>query len=1309
MSSRIGIDKTFEFLEKLSSGAKEVVEREEALTRQHSLKRGDAQRAHDEELERTRAQADGEIAALEAEHEKARKRIESRRESRRERIAQAQRSVKWAGFREIEEDENRGKGRVQKGLLKVSRERDAAVAETQETRAGFTEAISGEWEKWEELNSTAFDLFRGMGKFQNRLPGEDFADDAPEPDPESGASSLLESLRKRGQETEADQARYRRKLLPLFFRGFPVWLLVLLILLGFVVAYFLAPQFGRDDFTPKNVAIWCGASLGAVALLYCLGLAAAARLANGIVDSLIELRRALHNADATSEEETRLESERIVAEAEKNAAELQAEWKKVIQDAEDARAPIAQAADKHVERVQAKWAELSGAQVAALEVRQREALAELREKHDWLERGMIERHEHDCQERDKTYKAAWDRLVADWEAVVKPAYADAAADLKESDDRFPAWDDPRWADWSPPEDFLDETRFAHMNVVMDKLCAELPKDERLALPGGGNEFTFPFSLAYPDKGCLLLESEKSGREEMIGALNNIVLRLLANSPPGRISLTVADPVGLGQSFAGLMHLADHGEHLINGKIWTQTGQIEQRLNELNEHIEKVIQMYLRNEFETIADYNREAGNIAEKYHFLIVADFPVNFSHSAVSKLLSIAATGAKCGVYTLIHWDRRQKLTEDATVDDLRANSVCVNSMGLSFALQNRMVTGARFKLDPPPSPEFAIDLIHKIGKASVDSNRIEVPFHQVAPPPEFLWSRETTRELVVPIGRTGATKLQNLSIGRGTCQHTLIAGKTGSGKSTLFHVIVTNLALWCDPDQVEFYLIDFKKGVEFKRYATARLPHARVIAIESDREFGLSVLRRLDDELRERGELFRSLGAQDIAGYKRAGGTRPMPRTLLMVDEFQEYFIEDDKIAQEASLLLDRIVRQGRAFGMHVILGSQTLGGAFTLARATLGQMVIRIALQCNEADSYLILDDSNPAARMLTRPGEGIYNDSAGAPEGNHPFQIVWLSDEVRDEYLDKVAAKAKETGREFATPVVFEGNAPAEVAENDALRRFLNAETVERRGAVSAYLGAPNSIKGPTEAVFQRQSGCNLLVVGQRDEATLSMLAVSLISLAAQFPKDAARFVVLDGSPPESSERAYLERVVGILPHEVLLPKYGDLGEVLGDLEREMKSRDEAGGDPPARVFILIHGLQRFKKLRYEEDFSFSLDDDDDGDSKPGTALNNIIMEGAAAGIHVIASCDTLNNVNRSLNRKAITEFEMRVIFQMSANDSAALIDSPKGGDLGLHRALLYNEQEGRLETFRPYALPEGGWLEEAAGKFAGPGWRDDAAS
>ena len=80
--------------------------------------------------------------------------------------------------------------------------------------------------------------------------------------------------------------------------------------------------------------------------------------------------------------------------------------------------------------------------------------------------------------------------------------------------------------------------------------------------------------------------------------------------------------------------------------------------------------------------------------------------------------------------------------------------------------------------------------------------------------------------------------------------------------------------------------------------------------------------------------------------------------------------------------------------------------------------------------------------------------------------------------------------------------------------------------------------------------------------------------------------------------------------------------------------------------------------------------------------------------MIATVDTYNNLNRFLSRKALSEFEMRVIFQMSQNDSAALVDSPAASNLGLHRALFYNEHEGYLETFRPYGLPGNAWLEEA---------------
>ncbi len=162
-----------------------------------------------------------------------------------------------------------------------------------------------------------------------------------------------------------------------------------------------------------------------------------------------------------------------------------------------------------------------------------------------------------------------------------------------------------------------------------------------------------------------------------------------------------------------------------------------------------------------------------------------------------------------------------------------------------------------------------------------------------------------------------------------------------------------------MQYFLLDFKKGVEFKVYADSGLPHARVIGIESEREFGRSVLQRLDAELQTRGERFRAAAVQELSEYRARTG-EVMPRLMLVVDEFHRTFSRDDRLAAECTVLLDRLVRQGRSFGMHVVLSSQSLAGAQSLPRATLGQMAVRIALQCSESDAVLILSDDKHRAR-------------------------------------------------------------------------------------------------------------------------------------------------------------------------------------------------------------------------------------------------------------------------------------------------------------------------------------------------------------
>jgi hypothetical protein len=171
---------------------------------------------------------------------------------------------------------------------------------------------------------------------------------------------------------------------------------------------------------------------------------------------------------------------------------------------------------------------------------------------------------------------------------------------------------------------------------------------------------------------------------------------------------------------------------------------------------------------------------------------------------------------------------------------------------------------------------------------------------------------------------------------------------------------------------------------------------------------------------------------------------------------------------------------------------------------------------------------------------------------------------------------------------------------------------------------------------------------------------------------------------------MERVAAANPQGVTMVKLNEVTTELDALAAELKRRMDGASADASEIFVLLHGLQKFNKLRHEEDFSFS---SEEKAANPSVQLNQLITEGASHGMHVLASVDTYNNVNRYLSRKALTEFEMRVLFQMSANDSASLIDNPRASTLGLHRALFFNEMEGYTEVFRPYAVPDDEWIEE----------------
>ncbi len=896
----------------------------------------------------------------------------------------------------------------------------------------------------------------------------------------------------------------------------------------------------------------------------------------------------------------------------------------------------------------------------------------------------------------------WEKLSSDWHTGL----AEVAAECRELADfgarRFPAWSEVTKPDYPLPTDVPPGVRYGEFGVDLYALPDGMPFDPRLN-PAEPLSTTVPAYLPFPDRCSVLLKSQDEGRPAAVAALQAMMLRFLTGLPPGKVRFTIIDPVGLGENFAAFMHLADYDEKLVTSRIWTEPPHVEQKLADLTEHMENVIQKYLRNQYKSIEEYNRAAGEVAEPYRVLVVANFPANFTPDAARRLVSIMSSGPACGVCTLVSVDTKAAMPRDFRLADLEQVAFNLAWAGNDFRPADPDLSAFPLKTDPPPTPEAIAGIVRRVGQGSIEAARVEVPFEYIMPPPEKVWAGDAARGFDVPIGRAGATRRQMFSLGRGTAQHALVAGKTGSGKSTLLHALITNLAMTYGPEEAELYLIDFKKGVEFKDYAQYQLPHARVVAIESEREFGLSVLQRLDGILRERGDAFRQAGVNDLAGYREwlskqsppaAGGLAP--RILLVVDEFQEFFTEDDKLAQEAALLLDRLVRQGRAFGVHVLLGSQTLGGAYSLARSTIDQMAVRIALQCSEADAQLILSKDNTAARLLNRPGEAIYNDANGRVEGNDPFQVVWLAEEKREELLADLHRRADGNGKRFPPPLVFEGNTSADLTKNEQLARLIAAPADQVPGGPpAAWLGEAIAIKDPTAAVFRPQSAANLLLLGQHEEAALGLIGSALVALTARLRPNGSGgrpFTVIDGTPDDSEFADYLKNVAAALGVPGAVVNRSELPSAVGEFAAELARRQSGETADRTPRFLVVNGLQRLRELRKPED-DFGFGRKGEKAATPGEQFVSIVRDGPPLGLHVIAWCDSLTNLQRALDRQALRDFALRVLFQMSPADSSNLIDSPAASRLGRNRALYVEEGTERPEKFRPYGLPPMSWLRQ----------------
>jgi DNA segregation ATPase FtsK/SpoIIIE, S-DNA-T family len=485
---------------------------------------------------------------------------------------------------------------------------------------------------------------------------------------------------------------------------------------------------------------------------------------------------------------------------------------------------------------------------------------------------------------------------------------------------------------------------------------------------GLNNSTF-YPALIPLEGIdagFVFELNDSNREEINLALQYYALDIISRSESDSFRITVADPKGMGSNFRFMRKFDKH--------VLTRfAADIDNTKDLLNVEYNKSVQIISEclTHYHSLSEYNTKSGHIYP-YRIMIIADFPYGFTES-LDKFTTFLENAKQTGLLVLMTYDtslvnrlqqdKIQKILDlmchlsefgDPTNDHYKIKS---NQLDLSIYNDKYTIQLDRTDIDQT-------NILNGIDKLVADSTPIEGKLDG----------------LRIPIGKIRGNT-HHLVFGYDTDNYSaMILGQTGSGKSVLLGNIIARGIEKYSPDELRYAIIDCGGGF----YEFDDAPHTQLLCRSKDLDDCMKATEVLEKELKERETLFAQVKANNIQEYIKYTGNA-MPRIIVIIDEYHVLY-SSGKLKYDTyfdTVLIDKIVRIGRKFGMHLITCTQTTSTSGMRGKL-MNAVGLRIALKMPVEQSNTFLDLKNRAAADLGKY-ESVYNTDYGKPSANQIFKV------------------------------------------------------------------------------------------------------------------------------------------------------------------------------------------------------------------------------------------------------------------------------------------------------------------------------------